>query len=292
MEISVLLRMAEDAAQGQQPPVSRDPNQLLSQMMNLLAQNFMGMGETCSDTQWKMRFHEVLKKKGIDEKPTYLAMPNTGGAGFLGTVTVNGQHYVNEEAVKSKKEAEQAAAKAAFESLYPEEFNQSSAGGGFHPAMMQAMSGMFGGRPGKGQKRKEWKAQPTEMSAKCKLGHGVQLLIKNASGRNMTAQDILYTFTENEGPPKTYMATVTIVEYEGGKSFCGDWCETQPKAAQSAAQVAYDSMSVMFEALEEAHAAQKEARQRQMREATNAKRKADRKANKHAVLTPEALTDA
>eukprot|EP00930_Biecheleria_cincta_P032408 TRINITY_DN224_c0_g1_i1.p1 TRINITY_DN224_c0_g1~~TRINITY_DN224_c0_g1_i1.p1 ORF type:complete len:316 (-),score=84.34 TRINITY_DN224_c0_g1_i1:179-1126(-) len=241
-------KQPKKAAPAQTPvkkELPKDANALLAQMVTLFQETFMQSGAR-SSTPWKGKLFEALKKNGIDEKPNYVAMANIGGEGFLGTVTVNGQSFTSEEPVKSKREAESNAAKAAFKVLYPDQFSQLSEGdAGWMMGMLPAV---------KGQKRKE---PPTDLPAKSKLMSGIQLMVRNANNRCLTKEDIVYATTENEGPPKTYMSTVTITEYEGGKSFSGDWCESKMKAENSAATAAYDAMGDMLGALQEEHAAKK-----------------------------------
>jgi len=251
--------------QAQTPPEKKqlptDPSEMLAHMVNLFQQNFTG-NVAASQTPWKGKLHETLKRNGIDDKPEYVATANTGGpalpdggAGFLGTVTVNGQSFASDEVAKGKREAEQNAAKAALKALYPDQFNEVPQGdGGLGPL---AMLGMAGGMSGKAQKRKE---PPTDLPLKSKLMHSVQLMVRNKSGRTLTKQDIIYAITENEGPPKTFMSTCTITDYEGGKCFSGEWCDNKTKAENSAAEAAYNAMSDMRSALEEEHAAKKKAK--------------------------------
>lgn len=221
-----------------------DPNVLLTQMMKLIQENFpngMGAAQSVSDDhEWRSYLINELKKNGIEEKPTYSAEASEGSKGFVGTVTVGGQQYTAKETAKNKKGAESAAAKAAFEALYPEAFNK---------------------RMAKGQKRKSDSSSASYDNPKYKLSNGVQRMIANASGRGPTKEDVAYVVTSREEKP-SYMATVTIPEYEGGKSFSGEWCDTKMKAKNSAAQAAYTAMSDMLTALEEDHAAKKKAKKR------------------------------
>eukprot|EP00930_Biecheleria_cincta_P032409 TRINITY_DN224_c0_g1_i2.p1 TRINITY_DN224_c0_g1~~TRINITY_DN224_c0_g1_i2.p1 ORF type:complete len:344 (-),score=85.16 TRINITY_DN224_c0_g1_i2:175-1119(-) len=229
----------------------KDPNELLARMVSLFQESFMGPGAAPSQPRWKGKLYENLKRNGMEEKPSYVAMANTGGQGFLGTATVNGQSFVSNEPAKSKKDAESNAAKEAFQALFPEQFSELSEGASNAAWMME----MF--PVGKGQKRK---GPPADLPAKSKLMNSVQLMIRNASNRCITKEDIIYATTENEGPPKTFMATVTIMEYEGGKSFSGEWCDSKMNAENSAATAAYNAMSDMLGALEEEHAAKKKAK--------------------------------
>jgi len=215
---------------------------LLTQMMKLIQENFpngMGAAQSVSDDhEWRSYLVNELKKNGIEEKPTYSAEASEGSKGFVGTVTVGGQQYTAKETAKNKKGAESAAAKAAFEALYPEAFNK---------------------RMAKGQKRKSDSSSASYDNPKYKLSNGVQRMIANASGRGPTKEDVAYVVTSREEKP-SYMATVTIPEYEGGKSFSGEWCESKVKAEHSAAEAACAVMGDMFSALIEEQSAKKKAK--------------------------------
>lgn len=251
------------------PPkaATQNTNDLLAQMMKLIQENFaggVGTAEPVPETQWKGNLNNELKKNGIDEKPTYAAQASADGNGFVGTVTVSGQQFTAKEAQKSKKAAEIAAAKVAFEALYAEAFKKLTA-----PA-----------KPAKGQKRK---AESCE-NPKYKLHHGVSLMIANASARNATKEDVSYTVTAQEGSkPPLFMATVTIPEYEGGKSFSGEWCEGKQKAEHSAAQAALTAMADIFGALEEEQAAKKKAKNKKELEELKARVAAKNEAKKAAA---------
>jgi len=255
--------------QWQAAPAQRPSHQnaLLAQMLTLLQPNPTWQGNAGSSTgqaasgpPWKTRFYEALKKSGVAENPAYVTMANTGGEGWLGSLTMSGQVIASGEAAMNKKEAEQNAAKAALQALYPDQFNLLSAGDGPKKTTSTAKMGMLsGGRSGQGQKRTEPSPNSaTEQCAKSKLMLGVQVMIRNTSDRDLTKQDLVYKTTENQGPPMTYMSTVTITDY--GQSFCGEWSASNAAAENSAAQAAWNVMGDMLSALQEQQTAKKKAK--------------------------------
>jgi len=277
-KVAVAGQQKQAVAQTQQKKatpkaVPQKPEDILAHVVSLFQENFMSSAGPSPDTQWRGKLNQELQKNGI-EKPTYASEASPDGKGWVGTATLNGQVYTAKASAISKKAAEVAAAKAAFEALYPEAYKSLSPAIGAAGMLMG-----LGGGPAKGQKRK---AEQSD-HPKSKLMSGVQLMILNAHGRSVTKDDITYAVAaeQQEGttPPK-YMATVTIAEYDGGKSFSGEWCESKPKAEASAAEAAYKVMGEMLGALEEEHAAKKKAKYAKQLEELKAKTAAKKEAQK------------
>merc|ERR1711988_478264 len=94
----------------------QNPQKMLQKMM----QGSGGGGSESPDTLWKTKFHETLAKKSVEEKPVYESSDDGSGK-WVGTCSIQGGSYSSPQPAKSKKEAEQLAAKAAFKELYPAE---------------------------------------------------------------------------------------------------------------------------------------------------------------------------
>lgn len=271
------------------------PEEMWQQQMMMMQQFMMGAWGASQnpEMQWKMKFHEALKKSGISDKPEYTAA-DAGGGSFTGMVTVQGQTHSADEPTKNKKASEQSAAKAGLKAMFPEAFEKissesDSSGGG--DWMFPGMMGM--GAVGKGQKRKNpFPDQPVH--PKSKLQHALSIFILNKAGRPVNKDDVQYTITEIEGPPKMYQATCVIAEYESGKEIKGEAGKSKSEAEANAAKAAYDEIeSTVAPMIEEHNAKKKLKKQESLAELkkTHAAKKEAQKAEKEANATP-AITDS
>merc|ERR1711988_18696 len=87
-----------------------------------------------SDMQWKSAFNSALQKSSIADRPTYTT-EERGKGQWVGVMVFQDVSYESAQPATNKKAAEQGAAKAALEALYPAEFEMAA-------SKLQGMMGM------------------------------------------------------------------------------------------------------------------------------------------------------
>lgn len=203
------------------------------------------------DSQWKKNFHELLAKNNVSDKPVYTTEEIGEGAErcYRGTVAV--QEHTFEAAVntKGKKEAQQLAAKAAMEELFPDDFKKLS----------QFNQGLPTAKAIK-QAQQQPKPKP-ELTGKQLLGHMMNCYLWKNHQRNIKKDDCKYETQEvdsdTQARKKAYVSTVTLSEGLSGRSFQGEPCEGKTEAEASAADECVRQLASVFAPIAEERAVAK-----------------------------------
>lgn len=262
------------------------PYEMFQQMMMMLEQATSGAMPPAmpampvsSEPQWKSALNQALQKHSITDKPEYTTAE--GGVGiWMGTVTIEGQIYSTpeDESAPNKKAAEQAAAKAALQELYPTEFQK-------------ALSSVNRGASAqKGQKRKAGGEHPGNDDPKQKLLNSVQLYVFKKHERNIASEDLAWVVQEFEGPPKTYQGSVTITVHEPSTVYTGEVCDSKKKAEWAAATIALETLKDLFGELEEEHKAKKKKKNQEELQRLKDKH-AERQAERQAKIEQKNVLD-
>eukprot|EP00746_Dinoflagellata_sp_MGD_P164360 gnl/MRDRNA2_/MRDRNA2_92951_c0_seq1.p1 gnl/MRDRNA2_/MRDRNA2_92951_c0~~gnl/MRDRNA2_/MRDRNA2_92951_c0_seq1.p1 ORF type:complete len:277 (-),score=99.16 gnl/MRDRNA2_/MRDRNA2_92951_c0_seq1:77-805(-) len=231
-----------------------------------------GVPQEGFDMQWKIAFNSALQKHSVADRPTYTTEEKSKGK-WVSVMAFQDSSYASAQQA-SKKAAEQDAAKKALEALYPAEFQKLMVGSSFQEMMGMKENGQ------RGKKRKV--EAESEADVKSKLTRSLQIYISDKHQRLLNKEDITYEVQEIEGEKKTYVASVTIPAYEGGKAYSGEEKDSKKEAELSAAQIAYDAMSGVLGPMEEEHKEKKKQKQAASLEALK-KRTEEKKAAKMAT---------
>lgn len=181
---------------------------------------FFGKGEWSDNYKGDLNtaYKRSLKgKDAAEEKIVYEVSDVEGKFGyFQGTVTVAGKTITGEPA-SGKKNAEQMAAKAALEQLFPHMVGNSA----------------------QGRQKRSWKQDPANVANKDVLISKVCLLL----GRPATKEDIVWSVEVNqnvEGKAPKHVGSVTIAEK--GQTFTGTPQWSHKEAENDAAKVAIEAL--------------------------------------------------
>jgi dsRNA-specific ribonuclease len=180
------------------------------------------------DNVWKLKFHELLNKNNVQGKPEYSVEDVEGG--FKGIVTIQ-EHTFEGDVGKSKKEAQQLAAKAAIQQLFPDDFARLAS-----PNPTQ--------KPGKGQQPKA-KAQ---LEGKSLLNHKLNMYMRKNHQRPLVKEDKKF---ETELVAKAnWVSTLTLGEGLAGRSFQGEG-KSKNDAENAAAEEAVRQLHDVFDPIEQ-----------------------------------------
>lgn len=164
------------------------------------------------------------------------------------TVLPSGQSYQGQEVQAGKKQAEQAAAKVALQTEFPEAFARLSGMASFAPPAKQ------------GQKRKAADALPPQNQNTSDPGEFKQRLTQAATllvGRSLEKGEVVYEVTEAEGQ---YTATVTLQGYDPGTGYQGLPASNKKLAESQAAEAALAALADQLAPVEAAHREKKKAK--------------------------------